>query len=161
MKRMAKYFILLLILCSLQGRAQSIPKWKASDLSKAIAEAEGPTIFNFWATFCKPCIEELPYFQELVAKHKDSGVRLVLVNLDMASVYPKLPAFAKRFGIKSPIVFLDETNADLFCPIADPKWSGAIPASLFINNKSGYRRFYEDQIAKDHLEKELKLLIGK
>ena len=161
MKIIAKYLVLLLMLCSLQGTGQSISKWKAADLSKAIAEAEGPTIFNFWATFCAPCIEELPYFQELVAKYKDSGVRLVLVNLDMASVYPKIPAFAKRFGIKAPIVFLDETDADLFCPIADPKWSGAIPASLFVNSKSGYRRFYEDQIAKDALEKEIISLIGK
>jgi thiol-disulfide isomerase/thioredoxin len=161
MKLPTKYLFLVLVLCSLQGTAQSIPKWKSSDLSKAIEETKEPTIFNFWATFCAPCIEELPYFQELVAKYKESGVRLVLVNLDMASVYPKIPAFAKRFGIKAPIVFLDETDADLFCPIADPKWSGAIPASLFVNNKSGYRRFYEDQIAKDDLEKEITSLIGR
>ena len=152
--------MLLLMICSLSGAAQVIPKWKASDLTKAIAEAEGPTIFNFWATFCAPCIEELPYFQELVAKYKDSGVKLVLVNLDMAATYPKIGGFAKRFSIKAPIVFLNETDADLFCPIVDPKWSGAIPASLFVNNKSGYRRFYEDQIAKEDLEKEINLLIS-
>jgi hypothetical protein len=79
----------------------------------------------------------------------------------MSATYPKLGSIAKRFRITAPIVFLDETNADIFCPIVDPKWSGAIPASLFVNNATGYRRFYEDQIQKAELEKEMIQLIAK
>ncbi len=66
---------------------------------------------------------------------------------------------AAKNNIYAPIIFLDETNADLFCPIVDPKWSGAIPASLFLNNKTGYRKFFEDQLTKDQLEKKIIFMI--
>jgi len=57
------------------------------------------------------------------------------------------------------VAWLDETNADYFCPKIDAKWSGAIPATLFINNKSGYRKFMESQISHDDLKKEIRKLI--
>jgi thiol-disulfide isomerase/thioredoxin len=152
----------LLIIVSYRISAQEIPKWKLIHLEKAISQSTKPTIINFWASFCKPCIAEIPYFQKTVAAFKGDSVQLILVSLDMTETYSKLPAFIKKFGIdKSAVVFLDETNADLFCPVADPKWSGAIPASLFINNKTGYRKFFEDGITEEQFGKEVKLLLGK
>jgi hypothetical protein len=58
------------------------------------------------------------------------------------------------------MTWLDETNADLFCPVVDPSWSGAIPASLFVNNATHYRKFFEDQLDRVKFEKELKALIA-
>lgn len=142
------------------AKAQSIPKWKLADLQAAIQQADKPTIFNFWATFCKPCIEEIPHFQEVVKKYDSAGVKLVFISLDLDDAYPaKIQTFAKKRNIYNPITFLDETNADLFCPVVDPKWSGAIPASLFINNKTGYRQFFEDQLSKEQVEKEVLKMI--
>ncbi len=74
----------------------------------------------------------------------------------MHQAYPKkITAFAVKNKIVAPIVFLDETDADLFCPKVDKKWSGAIPASLFVNNKTGYKKFFEDQLSKEQVEKEI------
>lgn len=140
--------------------AQDIPKWKLDDLRSAIRTAEKPTIFNFWATFCKPCIEEIPYFQELVKKYDSAGVQLILVSLDLAEAYPKqISTFASKHRFRVPVTFLAETNADLFCPVVDPAWSGAIPASLFVNNKTGYRKFFEEQLSRQTLEKEIGLML--
>jgi thiol-disulfide isomerase/thioredoxin len=153
--------ILFFVFATTVSGAQEIPKWKLDDLKAAIQNAEKPTIFNFWATFCKPCIEEIPYFQQLVKKYDSAGVRLVLVSLDMPELYPKkIRAFATKNKITAPITYLDETNADLFCPAVDERWSGAIPASLFINNKTGYRQFFEDQLSKEKLEKEINKMLG-
>ena len=124
--------------------AQSIPKWKLEDLKAAISNADRPTIFNFWASFCKPCVAEIPYFQQLAKKYDSAGVQLILVSLDLPEMYPqKIKGFAAKYKFNAPIKFLDETNADLFCPAVDEHWSGSIPASLFINNKTGYRKFFE------------------
>ena len=143
------------------AQAQEIPKWKLADLQTAIKNADKPTIFNFWATFCKPCMEEMPYFLQLAKKYDSAGVRLILVSLDMREAYPsKIKAFATKRKIRAPIKFLDETNADLFCPAVDKSWSGAIPASLFINNKTGYRKFFEDALSKEKLEKEIRAMIA-
>ena len=59
----------------------------------------------------------------------------------------------------APIKFLDETNADLFCPAVDENWSGAIPASLFINNKTGHRKFFEEQLTREQVDKEIRDMI--
>jgi thiol-disulfide isomerase/thioredoxin len=144
------------------ANAQSIPKWKLNDLKAAISKADKPTIFNFWATFCKPCVAEIPYFQQLAKKYESAGVQLVLISLDLSEAYPKqISSFASKYKFTSPIKFLDETNADLFCPAVDDSWSGAIPASLFVNNKSGYRKFFEEQLSKEKLEKEIQSMLKK
>ncbi|MFN2438075.1 MAG: TlpA family protein disulfide reductase [Chitinophagaceae bacterium] len=157
MKPINKFILLfLLALSTTLINAQEIKKWKLNDLEAAIKNSDKPTILNFWATFCKPCIEELPYFQKAAKKYDSAGVQLILVSLDLPEAYPKkINAFAAKNKILAPIVFLDETNADLFCPAVDAKWSGAIPASLFINNKTGYRKFFEDQLSKEQVEKEI------
>lgn len=142
--------------------AQPIPKWKLNDLKAAISNADKPTIFNFWATICKPCVEEIPYFQQLVKKYDSAGVKLVLVSLDLPEAYPKqIASFASKHKFTSPIKFLSETNADVFCPAVDDSWSGAIPASLFVNNKTGYRKFFEEQLSREKLEKEIQDMLKK
>ncbi|HYD91000.1 MAG TPA: hypothetical protein VEA37_05865, partial [Flavobacterium sp.] len=80
---------------------------------------------------------------------------------DMPEMYPvKIKTFANKFKITAPIVFLDETNADIFCPVVDEKWSGAIPATLFINNKTGYRKFFEEEMPEQKFKTELKSLVA-
>jgi thiol-disulfide isomerase/thioredoxin len=161
MKKWLNTLVLVLVL-SLAASAQSIPKWKLADLKSAIADAKEPTVFNFWATWCKPCVEEIPYFQSMVAKYKAEGVKLVLVSLDMTEAYPKkITEFAAKRKFTAPIVFLDETNADLFCPVVDSSWSGAIPASLFINPKTGYRSFAEEQLKPEQLEARILAMLGR
>jgi hypothetical protein len=56
----------------------------------------------------------------------------------------------------SQVVWLDETNADYFCPKIDSAWSGVMPATLFINNKKSVRSFFEEEMSKDKFEEELK-----
>ena len=161
MSKMIKYFLLLLIaFVGLNVSAQKIPAWKLDDLKVAIDRAEQPTIINFWATFCKPCIAELPHFQQLADKYKAQGVKLIMVSLDLKEAYPtKVSAFAKKLKLTSPVVFLDESNADLFCPAVDSSWSGAIPASIFINPATGYRKFYEEELSRTKLEAEIKAML--
>ncbi len=159
------FFALIFLLSSGDLFAQpatrdTIVKWKLADLQSAINNAQQPTIFNFWASFCKPCIEEIPHFEQLVKKYDSAGIQLILVSLDMREAYPKIKSFAAKRKFTSPIRFLDETNADLFCPAVDESWSGSIPASLFINPQTGYRKFYEQSLTKKELEQEILRLIG-
>lgn len=160
---MKKILSLLFIVGSAFSNAegQDLPKWKIGELENYIKNSNKPTVVNFWATYCKPCIAEIPHFQKLVKQYEKDSVQLLLVSLDMKEMYPvKIKTFADKFKFTAPIVFLDETNADIFCPRIDEKWSGAIPASLFINNNTGYRKFFEAEMSEQKFETELKAVIG-
>ncbi|MEO8406144.1 MAG: TlpA disulfide reductase family protein [Chitinophagaceae bacterium] len=155
--RLKIYLIALFIsLAAVNGFSQEIKSVKITDLEKTIRESKTALIISFWATFCKPCIAEIPYFQQEVKKHQSDSVQLILVSLDLKDYFPaKIKSFATKMKVNAPIVWLDETNADYFCPKIDASWSGAIPSSLFINNKTGYRKFYEEQLSEEKLQSEI------
>jgi thiol-disulfide isomerase/thioredoxin len=141
---------------------QTVRKIKIADLESAIANSNHPLIVNFWATFCVPCVKEIPYFQSTVARYKDDDVELVLVSLDLPDYYPtRIASFAQGHGFTSRIVWLNETNADYFCPKVDPNWTGGIPSSLFINNKTHYRRFFDRQLTEPQVDLEIKHMLGR
>lgn len=154
-------FISLLFICCNHTESQPIPKWKITGLEEYIKTSETPVIINFWATYCIPCIEEIPYFLELTKKYEEKGVKLLLVSLDFEEAFPdKIRKFSIKRKFTAPIVWLDETNADYFCPKIDNNWSGVMPASLFVNNKTGFRSFFEEQMSKERLEEEINKLIS-
>ena len=158
---MRNLFIILLLATGMIGEAQTIRKIKITDLEQTIAQSDHPLIVNFWATFCVPCIKEIPYFQSTVARYQSEQVELILVSLDLPDYYPaKIASFAQGRGFTARIVWLDETNADYFCPRVDPKWSGGIPSSLFINNKTHYRRFFDRQLTEPQVDLEIKKMLA-
>lgn len=157
MNRINFFLLCLLLSISFSVKSQVMPSWKISNLQKYIAEKDSVLVVSFWATFCKPCIEELPYIQSISEGMKSKGVKLLLVSLDLPEVYPdSISSFVKANKYRAPVVWLDETDADYFCPKVDKAWSGAIPATLIINNKTGYRKLIEEQMSAKSFEEELK-----
>jgi thiol-disulfide isomerase/thioredoxin len=158
---MKKSILLIIILGSFQFiSAQKVQKVKIEALAEYIKKADHPLVVNFWATWCVPCVHELPYFKSGVKKYAAQKVELVLVSLDFETDYPKkVEEFLRKNKYEGRFYWLDETNADHFCPQIDAKWDGAIPASLFLNPKSGYRSFYQRQVTEPQLELELKALV--
>jgi len=154
-------FVFVLFFSCREVKSQSIPKWKITDLEEYIAKSDTPVIVSFWATYCAPCIKEIPYFQEVVKQYEKKGVKLLLVSLDFRESFPdKISSFADKRKFTSPIVWLDETNADYFCPKVDSKWSGVMPATLFINNQKGHRSFFEEEMSKEKFETEIKKILN-
>jgi thiol-disulfide isomerase/thioredoxin len=150
-------FVLLLLSVTMFSFAQQIPKWKITDYEKYISSSKDEVlVVNFWATFCKPCVAEIPSFISTVEKHKADKVKLMLVSLDLKSEYPvKIASFAKKHHFNTNLAWLNETDADYFCPKVDVKWSGSIPSTIFINTKTEYRFFYEGEMTLQEFEKEL------
>jgi thiol-disulfide isomerase/thioredoxin len=141
--------------------SQQVRSVRITELEKTIKQSKAPLIVNFWATFCVPCLQEIPYFQEIVNQYKSNDVSLVFVSLDMKEAYPvKVNNMARKLNLTYPVVWLNETNADYFCPRIDTSWTGGMPSSLFVNNATGYHKFFEEPLSKEKLEKEIQVMLS-
>ena len=140
--------------------AQKIPKWKIIDFNHYTDTAKSDLIvINLWATFCKPCVEELPDLIRISEKY-NGKMNMVFISLDAEKDYPrKLNRFIKKHHFKFNAVWLDETNADYFCPAFDPSWSGSIPATLFISKNTNSRLFIESEMSANEFEQHIQSFV--
>lgn len=160
MKKLA--LILSLMVLAVTAMAQNVAKWKITDVEKYIESKPAEVlVINFWATFCKPCVAEIPSFIRISDQYKKEQVALLLVSLDLPSYYPKkVESFAAKHKFNTHIVWLQESNADYFCPKIESSWSGSIPATLIINSKTGYRKFFEEEISASEFESALRIALA-
>ena len=111
-------------------------------------------VVNFWATWCAPCVKELPHFETLQENYKDS-VEVILVSLDFPHQYEtKLKPFIQKHQLKSKVVVLDDPDMNSWIPKVNPQWDGAIPVTLIYN--ASKRMFYSRTFTYEELESELK-----
>ena len=102
--------------------------------SKLIQDPSKVYVVNYWATWCAPCIKELPYFEELNRKHESKGIEVVLVSIDFKNQYEsKLMPFVRERKLQSRVIHMADRNSNQWIDKVDPDWSGAIPITLFIS----------------------------
>ncbi len=114
-------------------------------------DSDSTYIVNFWATWCAPCVKEIPDFEQIYAKYKDDKVKLLFVSLDFPNqLETRVIPFIDRMDMQAQVVLLDDTRANRWIPLVDENWSGAIPATLIYNQD--FREFYAREFTYDELE---------
>lgn len=111
-------------------------------------------VVNFWATWCAPCIKELPYFEKINEQYSGRNVKVILVSLDFPKLYEKkLIPFIEKHDLKSKVLALNDPDSNTWIPKVSDAWSGALPATLIYNKEK--RQFYEQSFHYDELKKEV------
>lgn len=126
-----------------------------------LLEQEDDTIYvvNFWATWCAPCIKEIPYFEQFGEKYRDRNVKVLMVNLDMRSqLETKVIPFIEKQKMKNEVILLDDPKFNDWIPLVDKSWTGAIPATLIYGK--GFREFYPQELTLAELEEIVKPLLA-
>lgn len=133
--------------------AQSATVIKLSELQKILrTKSDQIQVLNFWALWCAPCIKELPLLEKLNTENSFNA-KITLINLDYADKVEKVNEFIARKNIKSEVLLLDEIDYNSWIDKVDRGWSGAIPATLVFNPKTGKRKFVEKELKEGELEK--------
>ncbi|MDW7694606.1 TlpA disulfide reductase family protein [Flammeovirgaceae bacterium SG7u.111] len=97
-------------------------------------------IINFWATWCKPCVEELPHFETFNARNANRKVKVILCSLDFPKqLESKLVPFVGKHQLKSSVVVLLDGKFNEWIDKISPEWSGAIPVTyVYRQGKSAF-----------------------
>jgi thiol-disulfide isomerase/thioredoxin len=145
--------ILNLILYWNVAFAQNAAIIKYDDLAKMMARQNDTTyIFNFFATWCEPCVEEFPDFQRFAENYAGKKIKLVFVSLDFRKDYRKrLLPFLKKNHVTNEAVLLDETDYNSWIDKVDTAWDGNIPATLVLNNNKHIRKMFALEFIYDSL----------
>ena len=122
--------------------------------SKIDLSVDKTYVINFWATWCAPCVKELPYFEEVNNQSEDKNTEVILVSLDFPSqIETKLKPYLKRNKIKSRVILLNDSKMNTWVPKVSENWDGGIPATLIVN-PSNYN-FYPKPFKKEELFTEI------
>ncbi|QCR25126.1 TlpA disulfide reductase family protein [Pontibacter sp. SGAir0037] len=144
----------LTVLITFHVSAQEVKVIKYEGLEK-LRQAPGDTLYivNFWATWCGPCVKELPYFEAANQQYKDQPVKVILVSMDaVQDLDKKVTNFVKKRNLQSRLYLLDEVDGNSWIDKLEPKWTGAIPATIMFNNKRKQYVFFEGEMKEAQLQ---------
>ena len=154
---LVRNYFLLFICCytAFTADAQTtVPVFDFSQYQKRIQQKNDTLyVVNFWATWCKPCVTELPFFEKAAQTFSQQPVKIILVSQDAKTRALQVNEFLKKNNYSSESFILSAGNPNVWIDKIDPKWSGTIPMTLFY--KTGTKVYFHegDYESFDELEK--------
>lgn len=157
---MQKYIVTILFILGGFAVNAQVNLLTLNELEQRIAKGKDTTyVVNFWATWCGPCVEELPAFEKLNAENTGKPVKVILMSLDFKSkLKTEVMPFVDKHQIKSEVYVVDEKDQQQFIDRVNKNWSGALPATLIINTNQKRRSFYEQTFTYQQLVKTVSTL---
>jgi len=145
-------FILLFALHVLRANAQ-VKLITYAGLQERISNPDTLYIVNFWATWCGPCVKELPDFAKLQQTYKHKPLKVLLISMDFQSkLKTAVIPFVNKHKMLTDVYFITRKSDQELIDQVDKSWSGALPATLVVNTKKGLRKFYEKNFTYTELD---------
>lgn len=137
---------LLILFCSLAtfaSQAQTLDNYNLKELQQRVLQ-ENDTLYvvNFWATWCGPCVKELPHFLALEKELKAQPVKFILMSLDASSEGEKVVQFLNKKKVQTETHLFTEQDPNIWINALEPSWQGSIPAT-FLYRKGSKLSFQE------------------
>ncbi len=152
--------LMLLFGCGQALLAQNVEILTFEQLQARMAnQKQEVVVYNFWATWCKPCVEEMPVFEKLALDYQAKGVAVVFVSIDFKSKHAKVVEFVGQKQLKSEVVLLNAPDYNAWIDKVSPEWSGAIPATLVVKKTGRVSKFHEGSFTYEELVSFIKPLL--
>lgn len=149
-----KVLLILLLVTATNTYGQQVTVLQYEGLQERMKQYDkGTLVVNFWATWCVPCIEEMPLLMQMHEKYKDApAFKMLLVSLDSKNTLERLPDFMKKHRITAEVVLLDDNKRmNEWIPGLDENWQGTLPVT-FVYHKGEKVAFVDGEVTAEQLE---------
>lgn len=154
--RVALNIVLILTISSLVLSAQKLQELDGDGVALLSSISNDTTyVINFWATWCSPCVKEIPIFEKLHKESVDSKLKVILISLDFPrQIDSRVIPFLKEKGVSAEVRIMTDLDYNAWIDRVDPAWTGAIPATLIYQKDQ--RVFLEKELTYDELKTHIK-----
>jgi len=153
MKSLLTWLMFMIFFSTTYGQEEKVELWNFEQLNTYMDSPTKPSklkVINFWATWCAPCIKEMPYFEEVTTSYQNS-VEVLFVCIDFSDELENVVIpFLKGKDLISRLIILTDNNYNEWINRVDSSWTGAIPATMFIPI-DGHRVFHESAFEREEL----------
>jgi thiol-disulfide isomerase/thioredoxin len=138
--------------------AGKLPEVVPADIGAVMAAVRRPgaraVLVNVWATWCEPCVTEMPDILKFYRTHRDRGLRLILVSADFSTEKKPVATFLASLGVDFR-TYLKSGDDQSFIDGLDRRWNGTLPASLLFDGSGQRQRLWSGPVTYEALAKEL------
>ena len=163
---MKKYFlsifiILVIIGCQKSEKNLNVSLVDANGFQELLTSNKGNVlVVNIWATWCVPCVEEMPDLIKLTDQYKDKNVKLISISIDYPEeIDSKILPFIKSHKLNFPVYVNNFRNDESFINFLNKDWSGAIPATFVYDKKGNQTAFLLGKHSFDDFKKSIENLL--
>lgn len=101
---------------------------------RVLQENDTVYVVNFWATWCGPCVKEMPHFKELSEDLKNKPVKFILMSLDAQANLQQVNTFLQKKKINIETHLFAAGDPNVWINQLEPSWEGSIPATFLYQN---------------------------
>lgn len=156
MRSFSVVLIGLILMISCKSEPQTLRVISLEEFQSVMEEArlsDDLTVYNFWATWCAPCVAEMPIIAEFTRTH---GHQLIFVNVDRQNLWEsRVPQMLKKLNLQEEVYLLDKPKLNNWYQMIDENWGAGLPVTLFVGQ--GQSVLFQGPLR----EKDLKEITGK
>lgn len=125
-------------------------------------EAGKVTMVAAWATWCAPCIEEMPTLAAFYREHQDKGLKVMgLCMDDRTPMKDKIQEVLERIKVPFPMVMVKEGGQEAFMKAVEPSWEGSLPVTLVFDAGGERVAFFKEALTEEVLQRRVLPLLEK